>query len=628
MHRPRVSLGHWWRKTRALPLLFLAAAAALAQEKPLDVKATVYTGFYTTSTRGDANQSLTFFPIGSRFDITGYLLGPDLLWFSVQPEVSAGPQASEAGIQGGNGVRMRMTLLRKRAFPLTFRYSNVQVSDVYFGGLTQISGYQLQNRSKDLGLTWEFRPSEHYWLIADWGSGSVNSKADVAQITDYQSQQRHLNFDAHADWKGWDFQGFGHFQKQDSNLLMAIDGSPKPGVLDDRVNQEQGSVRKGIWKDGEFYADGGTQSTKSLLFTLPIDLSTRYANTSLRLFQRRRWRASMRAGYSSNVGSQLLAQAVSGLTGPGTVSPNSTVFLPFTHGMSSLNLSGTTNADLGYGFGMFANLERNSILSASNSDQLNSNYFTGTAGLSYTKKLSFGNFNGQYGRELGYGSVTGQTGTIQGQTYRATFQHGSTKSVSFETTVHGNQQRVHNTQPMTIDSFATDASVQFHVVSDYGVRLGGGYQRSAFINSANEFRTNGYTARLGIDHPRFQFNATLNDSLSNSLPYYNQLLGLGVGTVFINALQVIPSDYRAMGFTARANPLRRLEVSANWTRSRQHLDGVLSNDFQLLNVYAKYQFRRLQLESGYIRFSQMFNLYPNLARERFYIRVQRTVKVL
>src|ERR1035441_5241264 len=33
---------------------------------------------------------------------------------------------------------------------------------------------------------------------------------------------------------------------------------------------------------------------------------------------------------------------------------------------------------------------------------------------------------------------------------------------------------------------------------------------------------------------------------------------------------------------------RKVEISASWTRSNQHLDGFLSNTFELLNVYATY----------------------------------------
>jgi len=620
------------RKPSALALCLSSAivsANVCAQEKPLSVSTTVYTGYYSTETRGEVNQSLQFVPVGARFDIMGYILSPDLLTFSAQPEVSAGPQASEAGIGGGNGVRLSATLLRKRAFPLTFRFSDVQVQDVYFGSLSQLSGYSSQNRYKDVGVTWEARPlGKELSVIFDWGQGSVDSKSDLAEIPDYISKQNHINVDARYEHHGWDVQAFGHHQQQQSNLLVPIDGSATPGNLTQTVNQFQASARKTIFKDSEFYADGGMQSTSSMLFALPLDLSTKYASMNLRLFQKSRWKTAFRAGYSSNIASQLLAQEVSSLTGPGAVSPGQTALLPFSNAISNLDLNAITTFDVGAGFSLFGSFERNAVLSSSQTGPLNSNYFSSTGGMNYSKKLKWGNVSGQYGRELGYGSITGQSGTIQGQTYRAGFQHTTSGGMVWEANVRGSDQTVHNANPLSDKSISADAGISTHVVGDFSTRLGGGWQRSSFVSSGNEFRSNGYTARASIEHPRYQVSATLNNTLGDSLPFLNGGLGLGVGAILLNTTQIVPSDYRSLGFALHANPIRKLELSGSWAKSRQHLDGILTNDFQLLNVSATYHFRKLELESGYIRFNQTYALYPNLFRSRFYVRVQRTAKIL
>src|SRR5262249_1876906 len=147
--RPRV-----WKEFRSFVIaaffVFGIPLTALSQEKPLNVTGTFSTGYYNSYTRGEANQSLSFIPVGAKFDINGYYMMPDFLTFSIQPQLGLGPQASEAGFDGGNGIRIQATLLRKRIFPLTFRYSNVEVQDVYFGSLTQLSSYTLKNRTKDL----------------------------------------------------------------------------------------------------------------------------------------------------------------------------------------------------------------------------------------------------------------------------------------------------------------------------------------------------------------------------------------------------------------------------------------------------------------------------------------------
>ena len=609
--------------------MLLPFCFARGQERPLSVTGTFSTGYYDSQTRGEANQSLQFVPFGARFDINGFYLSPDFLSFSAQPELGIGPQASEAGFEGGNGIRFQATFLRKRRFPLTFHYSNVQVEDVYFGSLTQVSSYTLKERTKDLGVTWEVRIPNGPETILDWGTNSVDSVPGIPNVPDYLAHGKHLNADTKFERAGWDLEGFVHHQQEESDLLTTVSGIATPGSLVQSVTQYQASARRSFFGDSDFFAEGGSQSTASLLLALPIDLTTRYGSANLRLTQRRRWKTSFRAAYSSNLASQLLAQAASSLSAPGSVAPDGNILLPFSQGISNLIIDANTSLTLNYGFGLFATVERNSVLSSSQNGPLNADYFTSSAGVTYAGKVSWINLTGEYAREFGEGSITGQSGTIQGQNYRVSAQHGNPDQLRFEVTIHGTDETVQNAQPISDHTFSVDASVAHRVYGGVSVRAGGGWQRGSYVNAANEFKTGGYTARLGVEHPRFQFTASLDDSLSNSLPLYSQLLGgLGPGSALIGPIEIIPSDYRAMSLAVHSNPLRKLEISAFWTRSRQHLAGVLNNDFELLNAYLTYRFRRLQMEVGYIRSNQIFLSYPTTLRDRFYIRVVRTARLL
>jgi hypothetical protein len=615
--------------SRAVISVVLGLPAVLAAQERLAVTGTFSSGYYNTVTRGESDQSLAFVPIGARFDISSYVLSPDFLDISAQPEIDYGPQASDAGFQGGNGITFRSTFLRKGVTPVTFSYSNVQVEDVYFGSLTQLSGYSLKNRNKDLGITWQYRPANLPSFTVDWGRNSVDSKPDIAGLSNYLSSGSHLNVDSAYDRAGWTFNGFFHRQADTSNLLAPQGGSPVAGSLVQNVMQYEASARRGFWTDSELYVDGGTQSTSSLLITLPVDLSTHYTSLHLRLFQKRRWKSSMRAAYSSNIASQLLAQAASSLAGPGSAAPDIYQLLPFSHGLSSFNLNGATTVALAYGFGLYGGLERNAILSASQTGPINADYFTTSGGLTYAHGFSWGNLSGEYGRQFGVGSVTGQSGTIQGQTYRFGAERGKTGDLIVNLTVHGSDETVENVQPLTNRSVAVEGTVARRIVGRLSARLGGGWQWGDVVNSANDFKTNGYTARAGIEHPRLQLGASLNNTISDSLPFYTQFLGGGgLAAALLAPLNVVPSDYRALSFNLHANPLRKLEASAVWTRSMQHLDGYLSNEFELLNVYVTYHFRRIQIEAGFIHTNQVLASYPDTVRQRFYIRFVRTARIL
>ncbi len=614
-------------------LLLLAAPAgarlAVAQEKPLQVTGTFSTGYYSTSSRGDVNEDVRFVPLGAKFDINGWLLSPDFLSFSAQPQLNLGPQASEAGFEGGNGISLRATLLRKRSFPLTFRYSNVQVQDVYFGSLTQVSAYTLNNRTKDIGVTWELKPQGFPSTTIDWGRGSVDSKSDIAEIPDYLSSMQHVNIDSRYSRGGWNFDGFAHWQDIKSDLYVPQNGNATTSSLTQEVWQYQGSAQHNLSRDSELYITAGDQSTASQLFDIPINLSTRMASANLRLFQRHRWKTSLRANYTSNFSSQFLSQVINGLTAPGSVAPDPSVLAPLEQKISNLNLNAITSVDISHGFGLFGSADQSSLLSSSLATPFNASYFTTSVGVTYSGGFPWLHISGQYSRDFGNGSVTGQSGTIQGQNYLISVQHGTPDHIQFDGSYHGTDQSVQNALPLSSKSSGAEGSLSHNVIGSIRARAGGGWQWGVLENGGNQFRSSGYTARAGIEHRRAQVSAAINDSFGNSLPIYSQYVIYNpVAGALFSGIPTIPSDFRSMTYTVHANPVKKLEFSAVWTRSLQHLDGVLNNDFELLNIYGTYYYRRIQIESGYIRSNQVFLNYPDSRRGRFYVKISRTARIL
>jgi hypothetical protein len=614
--------------------ILIFAGSLSAQEPPLSVQGTLSSGFYSADTSGGGNgsQSIKFVPAAALLDIKGYYLTPDLLDVSVQPELDASPQASEAGFQGGNGVRTRVTLLRKRAFPLTLRYSNVQLEDVYFGSLSQVSSYTLKNRNKDLGFATELKRSGMPTAVIDWGTSSVDSKSGISANTDYQSHTRHGNVDSEYVRWGWDFKGFAHRQQQTSNLLTSVDQTGTMSTLEQKVTQYQASGRRSLPWDSELYVDGGNESTANALFSGPIHMTTRYASANLQLRQRRKWKTSLRSGYTSNIAGLLLTQLVGSLASNGSVAPSASVLQPLQRSISNLNLNALTSLDLSHGVGLYGSADRTAVLAAG-SNNLGSTYVTTAGGMTYTRNLHWGSFSGQYGREFGIGSVTGQRGRIGGQNYTATVQRGTREGLQFDFSVHGTDQNVRNEQTANNRSLAWDGSVSHRLFGQIGARVGGGWQQSAFKNVGNDFHTNGYSTHASIEHPRLQVNASLNTSLGNSLQAYSQIFGgIGAEAALITPLHLVASDLRGTSFSLHATPLRKLELSALWSRSIQHLEGVVANDFEIFDAHATYHFRRLQFVSGVFRSYQTFSsnlaTYPETQRGRFYVRVSRTIKFI
>jgi hypothetical protein len=97
-------------------------------------------------------------------------------------------------------------------------------------------------------------------------------------------------------------------------------------------------------------------------------------------------------------------------------------------------------------------------------------------------------------------------------------------------------------------------------------------------------------------------------------------------------LHIIPSDYQGMSLGFHVNPTRKIEVSALWTRSIQHLSGIVTNDFEVLDISVSYNFRQIKIVGGYFNskqdYSKTISPYPQAERGRFYIRISRIAKFL
>jgi hypothetical protein len=600
---------------------------------PLSITGIMSTGYYSSFNRGggNENQKINFTPAGATIDAHGYFRSPDLVDYSVQTELNAGSQASDAGFIGGNGFRASVTALRRGAFPLTFRYSNMQLKDAYFGSLTQISSYTIENRNKDLGLTAGMKLPGLPSVTVDLGNSSVRSQSFNPVIPDYNSQLNHLNLSCTDKRWGWDFQCFAGRQGQTSGLFTPQSEELSTSLLQQKITQYRASARRSFLADSELNFEGGSQHTENIVLNRPIDLTTRYVSANLRMNQRSRWKTSLRAGYTSNIAGLLLSQLVGGLGNNGSLAPDESVLKPFQRTTSFFNLNGITSVDLSRGFGFYGSIDRTAVFTTRD-NELDSKYFTTGGGLTYSRTYRWGSLSGEYGRSLGIGSVTGQAGRILGQNYIFTAQPGKPDGLLFDITVRGSHQKIRYDIPAQERGFAGEMGVGFPVYDRWRVRFGGGWQRSAFSNQGNEFYTRGYTAQIGIEHPRFQINGSLNSSIGNSLQSYGQMFnGIGMETAFLSPLHLVPSDLRGASLTLHAIPIRRLEISALFTRSVQHLEGIVANDFQVLDINATFHFRRLQFTAGYFNSTQIYSSYlaqyPETQRGRFYIRISRPFKL-
>ena len=189
--------------------LVLAAAGTccLAQEKPVSLAGRLYSGFFNTTNRNGAETGLSFVQLGVDLDLYGYLGAPGLIDYRVQPKLTSGPQATEAGFFGGNGVTLTTTFLGRRPFPLRLNYTNLRRENVFFGGITQVSGFRSKNHDRNFGLNWELRAPGLPEIYANYSSSDLKATPDISLLPDYRSKSRNAGLQVKDELGGWDLTG-------------------------------------------------------------------------------------------------------------------------------------------------------------------------------------------------------------------------------------------------------------------------------------------------------------------------------------------------------------------------------------------------------------------------------------
>jgi hypothetical protein len=121
---------------------------------------------------------------------------------------------------------------------------------------------------------------------------------------------------------------------------------------------------------------------------------------------------------------------------------------------------------------------------------------------------------------------------------------------------------------------------------------------------------------------------------------YGRTLGFGsiagesgrVGSTLLAPLRLVPNDLQGVTLSLHATPIRKIEFSALYTRSIQHLENMVANDFEIIDVSATFHFRKLQSVAGYFLSTQIYSsnlaTYPETERGRFYLRIRRKVEFL
>lgn len=616
-------LGRWLLFQAVLAVIVVAPAAA--QEKPLSLRGVFSTGVYSTRNENSFESKTTTIPVGVQLDLAGYLARPDFISFKVQPQLSGGAQAFDAGFTNGNGITASATVLSRRSFPLTISYSNVLREQLTYGSLTRISGLRSTNHARSFNLNWQLRAPRLPAVSFDLGRTQDNLEPDDPVIPDAHSRSRNYGVSLRDARWGWQWDGSLRWDQSNSDFANPLE----PGLITTRMAQRnshyQAVARRSLWGRSELTFSGGLLKNRSTYNELPFRQDARFANALLTLGRGRRWNGNLRVAYNSNLlGAEILkglGQPTLGLTSTAaaTSTPAGTLFETR---VNSLSVSGNGRYQVHKDWTLVGGVSQDRVttpdgqVAAAEADSLN-----GSGGLMFNRRFPWAAVVGQYTVNVGtldYGNIPDSG--ILGHSFSLHAQRGSVEKLEWTGSFTLSTQRVDQLTALRTHNRSAELSVGRRF-QGFVVRGGFGMQQSAFRDGGVDFDSDGFTFRVGIEHPRLQLHYFRNVVDGNSL---QARLGSSLPGA---TLRIIPSAFRTQTLSLRTSPWRRLEVQFFWTRGHQELDRRLNNDYDQFDLQVGYSFRLLAFHLGYARHEQSFLALPGYMRSRFYLRVSRPFRV-
>ena len=610
------------------------ALPGLAQEKPATLTGVVSTGVYTTDNQNGRQARFSTIPANLNLDFSGYVGIPDFISYRVRPQFALGAQAPEAGFTNGNGLSLSTTFLRKRAFPLTVTYSNLQREQLSYGSLSRVSGLRSTSHNRDFGLNWQLRHRNLPHLSFDLGRSRNTLDPDQAVIPAYESRSHQYVLQVDDNRLGWKLKGSLRWTDFSSDFANPLEPDFITAELDRTSSQYRFSADRPLGKQSSLVLSGGVLDSRNTFNDRPFDQDVRFLNAMLSFAWGERWRGGLRTGYTSNLLGTEIQETLSQLTGSGgsgSPAPGSLVFVPFETRVSSLFHSGNIRFQAHPDWSLFGSLSRSTVntpdglVASSEADTLN-----GSSGVSFSRRFSWGTITSQYSLNLGRMDFADiPNSRIRGQAFTVIAQRGSLDGWELNASITGSTQRVDQTHPLRTNNHSAEFSLGRRVAA-LVLRGSVGVRSSSFRDGGLDYDADGLTFRGSLEHRRIQLRYFRNAIDGNALQALltDPASSAAISAVLLGVpLRTILSTLRTQTLNLRATPWRRLDTNLTWTKGRQELDQRVSNDYEQVDLRVGYRFRFLTFELGYTRYEQSFLALNEFMRSRFYLRVSRQFRV-
>lgn len=603
-------------------LLGCMAPVTFAQEAPVTLRGVITSGLVSVQTEGANEFNSTTVPLGLTFDLSGYWGHPDFLSFRVQPQFTAGEQAPQAGFQGGDGINLSATFLRRRAFPLTVRFAKFRRESISLGSQQGISGVRSVSHYNNFGVNWQVNIPNAPRISFDFNEFDSRSNPDFVGFPDRKSSnilRRMLVRDSR--W-GWDFGGSLSSTTRTADLLNPVDPTASPVASERRTKEFKVHATRALWGSNYLALDAGRQSGEDAFNGDLFDQKITFLRANSSLIWGSRWSGSLAASYNSNR-NDLLRDLIPPVGGP----------ILFGSGISTLNFTGQAGYRLRKHWNLSGNLSRNRTSAGNGGNtRISSTSLGAGAGVGFNRNFSWGQFSSNYGlsvnRAPGRGGIPGDRAI--GQSFSAQARQGKLDGLEVTGNFLFSRNTVENAIFLERENLLTEFSLGRRA-GNYLVRGGLGLRRTSSFNILDlDFTSDGWTARASLEHRLYQvqYNRNIQDGRSIIL-FSSQTAGGAGGSVLPGIpLRTALSSSGSQGLSASLTPRRRLRTTVRWHQLRQTLEGRVRNNTNIFDVRVLYRFRLLDMEAVFSQYDQDVFPVASAGRRHIYFRISRPFRIL
>ncbi len=497
-----------WRTILTVVVSLVAPLICHAQLRLTDLTGKVITGAYRTRAADLGGRTISIVPLTLDLRTAGYFSHPDFLSFDIKPVLTSGPQATEAGFIGGNGISLTTDFLRRRAFPLRVFYNNIRREDVYYGGMAQVSGYSSMNHDLNYGLNWDLHRVRWPRISLDWRRAKLTSRPDVPTLPEHKTESSQAGMTVTDKRFGWDLLGSVRQDGITTDYSYPSNGAFSQAQMVQSNTQMEVSGQRPAWSGGSLTLSGGEYRIRSASQGIQFNQDLRIASAGLYTGGQKRLKTGLRANYMSGVLGRSIRDSMSGFSsGSAGLLPPGAVLEPLvSQNYSNLSISGDVRYTLWKGLEAYVTANEGKVWSPSTNISLQQyDYLAGTAGVRFEHRVApwaqvTGDVHATKGRTI---YQNAEPGRIQGTGYSVRLQSGTPDRL--EATVSYNEEKQSLEQTVLASSQWNNRWADVALtrkVPRWGLSFtaGGGLNDSAYRAFNSEFRGKGYSVQGSVQH--------------------------------------------------------------------------------------------------------------------------------